>query len=262
MTDSMIAPSGRLRRTWRALFFGGVTLIVGVILSGCTAQSGASQSIPPSSSRPVESPPSSSTTEPATTSTTSTSTTSTSTSTTSTSTTVAGPTTSTIPGDGPSDTTLPHGSGVVATAFDGTAVAAPILATAQQVYDAALSHYFGAMRVLVRGDGTKRFRTGYTSGNPVDRWKDAIETGTDDPLARMIALLETTPGVTGDGQVVYPYLALKDPKTWDAADDAAAMSLGFSAESIAATKLKGRYLDQRLVFGADGQWRAFDIGAI
>ena len=199
------------------------------------------------------------TTEDPTTST-STSTSTTSTTSTSTSTTEPGPTTSTIAGDGPSDTTLPHGPGVVTALITGEALPAAVATTAEQVYEASLRHYFGALRPLVAGDGRRRFRTGYTTGEVVERWKKAVADGSDDPLARIARLLESTPGRTVEGDVVYPYLAVKDPATWDAVDDQAAAALGFSPESIAATKDKGRYLDQRLVFSADGVWRAFAIG--
>ena len=53
---------------------------------------------------------------------------------------------------------------------------------------------------------------------------------------------------------------LVDPVIWDANDDQAALALGFTPAAIAATKEKGRYLDQRLAFSPDGVWRAFDIG--
>lgn len=173
---------------------------------------------------------------------------------------MSGPTTSTIAGDGPSETTLAHRGAVVTALVSGEALPASVATTAEQVYEAALSHYFGALRPLVKGDGTKRFRTGYTSGDPIERWKAAVAGGVDDPLARIVALLESTPGRSTAGDIVYPYLAIKDPVTWDANDDQAALALGFTPDAIAATKEKGRYLDQRLVFSADGVWRAFDIG--
>lgn len=186
--------------------------------------------------------------------------TTTTTTTSTTSTTEPGPTTSTIAGDGPSDTTLPHGPGVVTALVTGEALPAAVATTAEQLYDASLRHYFGALRPLVAGDGTRRFRTGYTTGEAVERWKKAFANGSDDPLAHIVRLLESTPGRTAEGDIVYPYLAMKDPATWDANDDQAAAALGFSPESIAATKEKGRYLDLRLVFSADGVWRAFAIG--
>ena len=260
----------RRKGCWR-----GAVLVVAsfVVLTGCsgksTFSSPASSTTPGSGaettagSLPTETTEAPTITADPTTTTSTSSTSSTPTTpTTTTTTTIEGTTTSTIAGDRPSETTLPHGAGVTTKQIDGTDVPTAVVAAANEVYAAALLHYFGALRPLVARDGKSRFRTGYTTGNAVDRWKRIIDDGNSDPLARMVALLESTPGVTNDGQVVYPYLALKDPATWDANDDAAAAALGFTPESIAATKAKGRYLDVRLVFGADGEWRAFDIGGL
>ena len=159
---------------------------------------------------------------------------------------------------------MPHGAGIQKVLADGYPVPDAVLNTANQVYVAAFTHHYGALRGLVEGDGTKRFRTGYVGGGAVDRWKrEALvegAVGREDPLVRVVALLETTPGRAEDGSIVFPYLAVKDPETWDDADAAALAPLGFSSADVAQIKVKGRYLDEKLIFSSDGVWRAFAIG--
>ena len=114
----------------------------------------------------------------------------------------------------------------------------------------------------MRGLAAPRFRSGLVGEkDPIARWQAAVDNGEPDPLPRLIRLLETTPGVTGDGSIVYPYLALKDATTWDDLDVGVLLGLGFTADDVEATMLKGRYLDERAVFDVDGAWKAFAIGA-
>jgi hypothetical protein len=126
------------------------------------------------------------------------------------------------------------------------------------VYDAALHRDYAALRAL----GGPKFRTGIIGDeDPIGKWEIAFANGEPDPLPRLIRLLETTPGIGPDGSIVYPYIALKDAATWDAADEGLLLRLGFVGADIDAARLKGRYLDERVIFDSTGAWKAFAIGA-
>ena len=79
-------------------------------------------------------------------------------------------------------------------------------------------------------------------------------------MARIVALLDLTPTIDSRGNVVWPYLATKDPTEWDDADLTVLASLGYRPEDIAATKFKGIYKDFRLIVSPEGLWTAFGVG--
>ncbi len=220
------------------------------ILAGCTSGAGSTDTTaaPASSEAPV--PETAATVpEPATVPpTTSTSTTSTSTtSTTSTS------TTSTVP-----PTTIVHGAGPQVEVYGGGAVSAEAAATVKDIYEAAIAHNYRRLAAII---GDNRFRWGFVGDRkPSDVWKTQFDEGRGDELARIVALLDTKPGVDENGNTVWPYLALKDPATWDAADELELTRLGFNPENILDTKAKGRYVDYRLIVDLTGRWTAFGVG--
>ena len=187
-----------------------------------------------------------STTHPTTTSSTSTSSTSTSTTSSTTSTTS---TTSTLPG-----------RGLVPFLADGSAVPPLPLSTAQAIYEAIGRGDDESLRALIiRG----RLRANVVSpGNDdlVTRMRAEAADGTGTPLADIRRILETPAAVTADGAVVWPGVAVKEPATWDAADEEVLRALGFGPDAIAATRAKGKYVDERIVISAEGTWTGFLVG--
>lgn len=234
---------------------GGTAADTSVAGTGATASPSADTGAPNSGSIETgagdagttaqASPPEVSTTIPTTTMlTTSTSTTTTSTTTTSTTTTTT-------------TTTIPHGPSVATALADGTPIPPAVLSSVQAIYAAALVHDYDRLRTLV----SKNFRSDLLgAADPVAGWQQAFLDGDPDPLARLVRLLETPPGQDDRGNIVYPYVAIKAPESWDGTDEGVLAGLGFDADTIAATKAKGRYLDERVVFLADGTWRAFAPG--
>ena len=226
------------------------------VLAGCTGGSqspdsttagGAAATVAGASDTAATVPSTESTTSSSTSSTSTTSTSTTSTSTTSTT------TTSTIP-----PTTIVHGAGPALEVFDGGPVKAEVAATASSVYQAAITHDYSRLAEII---GDNRFRWGFVGDRkPAEAWKAQFDSGNGDELARIAALLDTKPGVDDRGNTVWPYVSLKDPATWDAADEAELARLGFNPENILDTRAKGRYVDYRLVIDQTGQWTAFGVG--
>ena len=226
--------------------------ISAAILAACTSGAGSTDTTvaPASSEAPV--PETAATVpEPATVPSTSTTST-TSTSTTSTSTTSTS-TTSTVP-----PTTIVHGAGPQVEVYGGGAVNAEVAATAKDIYEAAIAHDYRRLAAII---GDNRFRWGFVGDRkPSDVWKTQFDDGRGDELARIAALFDTKPGVDENGNTIWPYLALKDPATWDAADELELTRLGFNPENILDTKAKGRYVDYRLIVDLTGRWTAFGVG--
>jgi hypothetical protein len=151
-----------------------------------------------------------------------------------------------------------HGGGPFVQQTDGSVIDPEAAATAKLVYEAAISHNYGGLAQLI---GDTRFRWGFVGQRkPGDVWRKQFEDGQGDELARIANLLDSKPGIDSRGNVVWPYVALKDPATWDATDEAELARLGFNPENISDTKAKGRYVDYRLVIDPTGQWTAFGVG--
>ena len=219
-----------------------------LLIGACTGSgstTGSSVSGPPGTD-PV-SPDTTMFTEPSTTHPTTTS--STSTSSTSTSTTSSTTSTSTLPG-----------RGLVPFLADGSAVPPLPLSTAQAIYEAIGRGDDESLRALIiRG----RLRANVVSpGNDdlVTRMRAEAADGTGTPLADIRRILETPAAVTADGAVVWPGVAVKEPATWDAADEEVLRALGFGPDAIAATRAKGKYVDERIVISAEGTWTGFLVG--
>ena len=141
---------------------------------------------------------------------------------------------------------------------DGAAVPDAVATNAKRIYAAAVHHDYAQLRVIL---GDKKFRYGRVGeGDTVDHWKSALKDGERDPLAAVVKLFEFPAAQNERGDYVWPYVAAKDPTTWDANDELVLAELGFSPEQIAATKQKGRYYDERLTFDTDGTWTGFAIG--
>jgi hypothetical protein len=162
-------------------------------------------------------------------------------------------TTSTIP-----PTTIPHGDGVVANLISGEPIDEDAIATARSIYEAAIIHDYDRLRDII---GDRRFRWGFIGQRrPAEEWKRKFDEEGIDELARMAAVLEIAPGIDSRGQVVWPYLALKPAEEWTPEDEVVLTKLGFNPEDIASTKLKGRYVDLRLIIDATGIWNTFAVG--
>ena len=212
-----------------------------VLLTACTG-SGAEDTRPPETTVATGSPETAATiattTEPPTTTTTSTTSTT---------------TTTLLP-----PTTIPHGAGPILKLDDGSEIDAAAKVTAQQIYDAAIIHDYVRLAEII---GENRFRWGFVGDRrPGEAWKAQFDAGKGDELARIVALLDAPAAVDDRGNTVWPYLAIKDPATWDADDEAQLARLGFNPENIIDTKAKGRYVDYRLVIDPTGRWTAFGVG--
>jgi hypothetical protein len=166
-------------------------------------------------------------------------------------------TSSTIPTTTLPPTTIPHGEGVAANLITGEPYDEDALNTARSVYEAAITHNYDRLRDII---GDRRFRWGFIGERkPTEAWQKEFDEGGADQLARIAQVLETPPGLDDRGEVVWPYLALKDPKDWTAEDEALLAKLGFNPEDIASTKVKGRYVDTRLIIDATGIWNTFAV---
>jgi hypothetical protein len=128
--------------------------------------------------------------------------------------------------------------------------------TARRLYRALVTGDDATVRAL-GAVGPVRTNLGGDAEDLIARWSaDPAE----DLFDVMIRLLETSPAVDSDGNVVWPGLAARPPEGWTDADAADLARLGFPPNVVAAIMAKGRYLDRRLVIGPDGVWRAFVIG--
>lgn len=155
-------------------------------------------------------------------------------------------------------TTMPHGSGPILTAADGSIVDPDAAGTARAIYDAAIVRDYPAIKAII---GDRRFRWGFVGQRrPANQWQKEFDEGGADALGRMIALLDTAPTVDKRGNTVWPYLATKDPAEWNEQDLLVLATLGFRPEDIEATRFKGVYKDYRLIIGPDGVWTAFGVG--
>ncbi len=155
-------------------------------------------------------------------------------------------------------TTIPHGDGVARNLADGTPISEPVLATANSIYAAAIIHNYDALRDII---GDRRFRWGFIGERgPTKAWKEQFDAGGIDELARIAKVLELAPAKDARGGTVWPAVALKDPKEWTLEDEAVLAQLGFNPEDIDQTRLKGRYVDIKLVIDANGLWTAFGVG--
>lgn len=225
------------------------SLLAALAFSGCTG-SGAETSPAPSTeiAAAASTVPAVATTLVVPTTATAPPTTTTTTSTSSTTTTIA-PTTT---------TTMPHGSGPISTAADGSIVDPDAAGTARAIYDAAIVRDYAAIKAII---GDRRFRWGFVGQRrPADQWQKEFDEGGADALGRMIALLDIAPTVDKRGNTVWPYLATKDPAEWNEQDLLLLATLGFRPEDVEATRFKGVYKDYRLIIGPDGVWTAFGVG--
>ncbi len=169
-------------------------------------------------------------------------------------TTTLAPTTTTIA----PQNTIAHGAGPILTSSDGNTIDPSVAATANAIYAAAVNRDYAGVKIII---GDRRFRWGFVGQRrPAEEWQKEFDEGGPDALARMVALLDLPPTIDKRGNVVWPYLAGKDPEEWDDADVVTLASLGFRPEDIEATKVKGIYKDYRLIIGPDGVWTAFGFG--
>ena len=159
----------------------------------------------------------------------------------------------------PPPSTIVHGAEVGSVTPDGTPINPVQLVAAKSIYEAAFTHDYERLKAII---GDRRFRWGFVGDRgPADAWKVQFDEGKGDELARMANLLETPPGIDPQGNAVWPYLSIKDPKTWTEQDRALlSAKLGFNAENIAQTMAKGRYVDYKLQINAEGLWTAFGVG--
>jgi hypothetical protein len=167
-------------------------------------------------------------------------------------------TTTTIPVSTIPPTTIPHGDGVAQNLKSGEPYDEDAYKTAQSIYEAAITHDYARLRDII---GDRRFRWGAIGERrPTEAWQKSFDEGGPDELARMAKMLEIPPGVNSRGEIVWPYVAVKDPATWDAEDEALLAKLGFNPEDIVQTKSKGRYVDFRLIIDQKGIWTTFAVG--
>ena len=156
-------------------------------------------------------------------------------------------------------TTVPNVGAPQVTLASGEAAEANVTATAQQIYGAAVRRDYAVLEEII---GDRKFRWGFVGQRrPAAQWQKDYREGINDEVKRLIALLETVPGKDERGNTVWPAIAVKDPAEWTLADEAVARQLGFQTENIAQTKIKGKYVDFRLVIDAAGVWTGMYIGA-
>lgn len=109
----------------------------------------------------------------------------------------------------------------------------------------------GALRTNVVQPGSDKL---------VVRLRAQAADGDGDSLLDIHRVLELPSAMDSAGNVVWPAVAVKDPTLWDSSDEAMLSALGFSPDDIAASRLKGRYLDKRIVISAAGEWTSYRIG--
>jgi hypothetical protein len=158
---------------------------------------------------------------------------------------------------GPTTTMLNNG-GPAVTLATGEAIDSVVNATVKEIYEASIGRDYARLSVVI---GDRRFRWGFVGQRrPAAQWQKDFGEGNGDQVRRIITLLETAPGLDDKGNTVWPYIAVKDPKEWTAEDDTLALKLGFQPENVLETKIKGRYVDYRLVIDATGIWTGFYVG--
>ncbi len=173
--------------------------------------------------------------------------------------TIAETTTSSSTSTTTTSTTLP-GRGLVSILQNGSPVPLLPMATAQAMYAAIGSGNDDALRALIIKGKLRATVVGPGNSDLVTRMRAEAASGVGTPMADIRRLLEAPATTTEDGSVVWPGVAVKDPATWDSADEGVLATLGFSPEAIAATKAKGKYVDERIVISADGIWTGFLVG--
>ncbi len=155
-------------------------------------------------------------------------------------------------------TTMVNNGGPVVTLNTGEPVDSAVKATVAEIYAASVGRDYARLSIVI---GDRRFRWGFVGERrPAAQWQKDFSEGNGDQVRRIIALLETTPGVDKQGNTVWPYIAVKDPKEWTPDDEALALKLGFQPENVLETKIKGRYVDYRLTVDATGVWTGMFLG--
>ena len=155
-------------------------------------------------------------------------------------------------------TTVPNKGGPIVTLAPTEELPSLVAFTAKDIYRAAITRDYERLAIII---GDRKFRWGFVGQRkPAAQWQQDFIAGTDDQVQRIIMLLETPPAVDDRGNTIWPGIATKDPKEWTIDDDAVAASLGFQPENIMETKLKGRYVDYRLVIDAEGIWTGMYLG--
>lgn len=152
--------------------------------------------------------------------------------------------------------TIPHGP-LTTVDRSGNQIPALAASTATSIHEAAYQRNYGRLRDII---GDRRFRWGFVGEKqPAEQWENDFVEGKSDEVARILLLLELPPAVDSRGNTIWPGLAIVDPAEWTADDEAALARLGFNPENITDTKIKGRYVDYRLVIDPNGTWTAFGI---
>jgi hypothetical protein len=155
-------------------------------------------------------------------------------------------------------TTMLNSGGPVVMLHTGDPIDAMVEATVKEIYEAAIGRDYARLSTVI---GDRRFRWGFVGERrPAAQWQKDFGEGNGDQVRRIITLLETTPGLDDQGNTVWPYIAVKDPKDWTTEDEALALKLGFQPENVLETRIKGRYVDYRLVIDAAGLWTGMYLG--
>lgn len=155
-------------------------------------------------------------------------------------------------------TTIPNKGGPNVTLETNEPLPVLVSFTAKDIYRAAITRDYERLANII---GDRKFRWGFVGERkPAAQWQLDYNEGRDDQVLRIIQLLETPPAVDDRGNTIWPGIAAKKPEDWTIEDDAVAASLGFQPENIMETKLKGRYVDYRLVIDAEGIWTGMYLG--
>jgi hypothetical protein len=158
---------------------------------------------------------------------------------------------------GPTTTMLNNG-GPIRNLVTGETISPAVDTTVKEIYEASIGRDYARLSVVI---GDRRFRWGFVGQRrPAAQWQKDFSEGNGDQVRRIITLLETTPAVDDKGNTVWPYIAVKDPKEWTPEDEALALKLGFQPENVLETKVKGRYVDYRLVVDPTGIWTGMYVG--
>jgi hypothetical protein len=155
-------------------------------------------------------------------------------------------------------TTMVNNGGPNKSLAEGGSVDPIVASVADEIYKSAIARDYARLSTVI---GDRKFRWGFVGQRrPAAQWQKDFAEGKNDQVKRIIALLETSPGIDSNGNTVWPYIAVKDPKEWNAQDEDLALELGFLPVNIIETKLKGRYVDYRLVISAEGIWTGMFLG--
>jgi hypothetical protein len=155
-------------------------------------------------------------------------------------------------------TTLLNNGGPVRELITGETISPVVDETVKEIYLASIGRDYARLSVVI---GDRRFRWGFVGQRrPAAQWQKDFSEGNGDQVRRIITLLETTPAIDDKGNTVWPYIAVKDPTEWTPEDEALALKLGFQPENVLETKVKGRYVDYRLVIDPTGIWTGMYLG--